>query len=100
MLALEVIALTKLTRLGLGLGLVGAMSLTLGSGVALADDYAGQTYSAASLGHQRRRQEARDCDPVGNALSQGDCVVTRSQSAPWLKGDNFSPVRTTRCCCT
>lgn len=95
MLALEVIALTKLTRLGLGLGLVGAMSLTLGSGVALADDYAGQTYSAASSAISGAGKKPVIATSVGNALSQGDCVVTRSQSAPWLKGDNFSPVTDT-----
>jgi hypothetical protein len=33
--------MTKLVRLGLGALTLGAMSLTLGSGVALADDYAG-----------------------------------------------------------
>ena len=32
---------------------------------------------------------------VGDGTDQADCVVTRSQKADWLKGDNFSPVTDT-----
>jgi hypothetical protein len=87
--------MTKFIRIGIGAVAVGAMSLGLGSGVALADDYAGQTYSAASSAISGAGKKAVIATSVGTALSQGDCVVTRSQSAPWLKGDNFSPVTDT-----
>ena len=32
---------------------------------------------------------------VGNALPDDQCVVTRSQKAPWIKGDDFAPVTDT-----
>ncbi len=28
-------------------------------------------------------------------LSDDDCIVTHSQSAPWIKGDDFAPVTDT-----
>ncbi|EHB47763.1 hypothetical protein MycrhDRAFT_5889 [Mycolicibacterium rhodesiae JS60] len=87
--------MTKLIRLGLGALGVGAMSLTFGSGVAQADDYAGQSYSDASSAISGAGQKAVIATSVGDGVSQGDCVVTHSQKAPWLKGDNFSPVTDT-----
>ncbi|KDF02264.1 hypothetical protein Y900_025845 [Mycolicibacterium aromaticivorans JS19b1 = JCM 16368] len=87
--------MTKLVRLGLGALTLGATSLTLGSGVALADDYAGKSYSDASSAISSAGKKAVIASSVGDSLSQADCVVTRSQSAPWLKGDNFSPVTDT-----
>lgn len=87
--------MTKLVRVGLGVIGLGAMSLTLGSGVALADDYAGKSYSDASSAISGAGQKAVIASSVGDSLSQGDCVVTRSQKAAWLKGDNFSPVTDT-----
>jgi hypothetical protein len=87
--------MTKLIRIGLGAIGLGAMSITLGSGVALADDYAGQSYSDASSAISGAGQKAVIATSVGDGVSQGDCVVTRSQKASWLKGDNFSPVTDT-----
>jgi hypothetical protein len=87
--------MTTLTRLGLcALGL-GAMTITFGPGVALADDYAGKSYSDASSAISGAGQKAVIATSVGDGVSQGDCVVTRSQKADWLKGDNFSPVTDT-----
>ena len=72
------------------------MSLALlGTGVAGADDYAGQTYSDASSAISKAGQKAVIAGTVGDKLSQGDCVVTRSQKAAWLKGSNFTPVTDT-----
>jgi hypothetical protein len=71
------------------------MSITFGSGVALADDYAGQSYSDASSAISGAGNKAVIATSVGDGVSQGDCVVTRSQKASWLKGDNFSPVTDT-----
>ena len=87
--------MTKLIRLGLGALSLGAMSITFGSGVALADAYAGQSYSDASSAISGAGQKAVIASSVGDSVSQGDCVVTRSQKAAWLKGDNFSPVTDT-----
>jgi len=86
---------TKLIHLGLGTLALGALSLSLGSGVALADDYAGQSYSDASKAISDAGQKAVIATSVGTSTNQGDCVVTRSQKADWLKGDNFSPVTDT-----
>lgn len=89
--------MTKLIRIGIGVGALGlsALSITLGSGVAQADNYAGQSYSDASSAISGAGKKAVIATSVGDGVSQGDCVVTRSQSAPWLKGDNFSPVKDT-----
>lgn len=87
--------MAKLIHLGLGGLALGAMSLMCGSGVASADSYAGQSYSDASSAISGAGQKAVIASTVGDAVSQADCVVTRSQSAPWLKGDNFSPVTDT-----
>lgn len=88
--------MTKLFRLGLGVVTLTAMSLTLGSGVAFADAYAGQSYSDASKAISDAGQKAVIATSVGgDSLSQGDCVVTRSQKADWMKGDNFAPVTDT-----
>jgi len=87
--------MTKLIRIGLGALGVGAMSIAFGSGTALADDYAGQSYSDASSAISGAGQKAVIATSVGDGVSQGDCVVTRSQKASWLKGDNFSPVSDT-----
>ncbi|MGY4709408.1 hypothetical protein ACXDF8_07615 [Mycolicibacterium sp. CBM1] len=87
--------MTKLIRVGLGGLALGAMSLAWGSGIATADDYAGQSYSDASSAISGAGKKAVIASSVGDAVSQGDCVVSRSQSAAWLKGDNFSPVTDT-----
>jgi len=87
---------SKLIALGLGTVALGAASITFfGAGVAAADDYAGQSYSDASSAISGAGQKAVIAAAVGDAVSQSDCVVTRSQKAPWLKGDNFSPVTDT-----
>jgi hypothetical protein len=86
------------SRIALGSGVVAlaATSITFfGSGVAAADDYAGKSYSDASSAISSAGQKAVIAGSVGDAVSQGDCMVTRSQKAAWLKGDNFSPVTNT-----
>jgi hypothetical protein len=32
---------------------------------------------------------------AGDSLSDDQCIVTHSQSAPWIKGDSFAPVTDT-----
>ena len=87
--------MSTLIKVGCGALAVGVMSMGLGSGVASADAYAGQSYSDASKAISDAGQKAVIATSVGDSLSQGDCVVTRSQKADWLKGDNFSPVKDT-----
>jgi hypothetical protein len=87
--------MTKFIRLGLGALALGAMSIAFGPGVALADDYAGKSYADAASAISSAGQKAVIATTVGDGVSQSDCVVMHSQKAPWLKGDNFSPVTDT-----
>lgn len=83
--------------IALGVGTVGAATLgaLFGSGVASADDYAGQTYSDASSAISDASQKAVIASKVGDTLAQDDCIVDHSQQAPWIKGDDFAPVTDT-----
>jgi hypothetical protein len=77
---------------------VGATAVSMaffGTGVAAADDYAGQTYSDASSAISDAGKKAVIASRAGDTLADDDCIVTHSQSAPWLKGDDFSPVTDT-----
>jgi hypothetical protein len=67
----------------------------LGAGAAAADDYAGQTYGDASSAISDAGQKAVIQSRAGDTLDDDDCIVTSSQTAPWLKGDDFSPVTDT-----
>ena len=67
----------------------------LGTGVAAADDYAGQTYSDASSAISDAGKKAVIASRAGDTLSGDQCIVTHSQSAPWIKGDSFAPVTDT-----
>jgi hypothetical protein len=67
----------------------------LGTGTASADDYAGKTYADASQAIGDAGKKAVVASRTGDTLSQDKCVVTSSQSAPWIKGDNFAPVTDT-----
>jgi hypothetical protein len=76
--------------LGSGAAVVASACIALfGTGVAAADDYAGMTYGEA-------QEEAGDttlvvAGRVGDKLEQDDCIVTRSQTAPFMRdlGDEF-----------
>lgn len=69
--------------------------LAFGSGTAAADDYAGQSYSDASAAIASAGQKVVIATTVGDQDAQGDCVVSHSQKAPWIKGDSFTPVTDT-----
>lgn len=88
---------SKLIAFGLGTVALSAASITfVGAGVAAAaDDYSGKSYSDAASAISGAGQKAVIAASVGDAVSQSDCVVTRSEKAPWVKGDNFSPVTDT-----
>jgi len=77
---------------------VGATAVSMaffGTAVAAADDYAGQTYSDASSAISNAGKKAVIASRAGDTLGDGDCIVTHSQSAPWIKGDSFAPVTDT-----
>ena len=67
----------------------------LGTGVAAADDYSGQTYADASKSISDAGKKAVIASRAGDTLADDDCIVTHSQSAPWIKGDDFAPVTDT-----
>jgi hypothetical protein len=66
-----------------------------GSGVAVADDYSGQTYGDATKAISDAGKKAVIASRAGDTLTDDQCTVTHSQSAPWVKGDDFSPVTDT-----
>jgi hypothetical protein len=70
-------------------------SLVFGSGVAAADDYAGQSYSDASSALGTASLKGVIASKVGDEDALDDCVVTHSQKAPWIAGDAFTPVTDT-----
>lgn len=77
---------------------VGAAAVSMaffGSGVAAADDYSGQTYGDASKAIADAGKKAVIASRAGDTLADDECVVTHSQSAPWIKGDDFAPVTDT-----
>jgi hypothetical protein len=67
----------------------------LGTGIAAADDYSGQTYADASKAINGAGKKAVIASRAGDTLPDDKCIVTHSQSAPWIKGNNFSPVTNT-----
>ena len=74
------------------IGLTAASVAAVGPGLASADAYAGQTYADASKALGNSNQKGVIASQVGDALSQDQCVVTRSQKAPWIKGNHFAAV--------
>ena len=73
-----------------GSGAIGALAVSalLGGGVASADDYAGQTYSDASSAASDAGQTVVVAARIGDKLSQGDCIVERSQTAPFASAND------------
>ena len=77
---------------------IGATAVSMaffGTGIAAADDYAGQTYGDASKAISDAGKKAVIASRAGDTLSTDQCIVTHSQSAPWIKGDSFAPVTDT-----
>ncbi|MCU1699454.1 MAG: hypothetical protein JWR34_5517 [Mycobacterium sp.] len=80
-----------------GSGALGALALStvFGTGVASADDYAGQKYSDASSAASDAGQTVVVAARVGDKVSQDDCVVTRSQTAPFASANDGAHVAST-----
>jgi hypothetical protein len=79
--------------LGAGAAIAASACMALfGSGVAAADDYAGQTYADASAAASEAGQTVVVAARVGDKLSQDDCLVTRSQTAPFASANDGAHV--------
>ncbi|WP_454789042.1 hypothetical protein [Mycolicibacterium lutetiense] len=77
---------------------LGASAVPIGAlatGVAAADDYAGQKYSDVQSALADAGMKGVVATRDGDSVSDDDCVVTHSENAHWHKGDNFSPVTDT-----
>jgi hypothetical protein len=72
-----------------------ALMALFGTGVAAADDYAGQTYADASSAASDAGLDVIVASRVGDKVSQDECIVTSSQGAPFLHGDEFEHVEDT-----
>jgi hypothetical protein len=81
----------------IGSGAIGALafSAVLGTGVASADSYAGQKYSDASSAASDAGQTVVVAGRVGDKVSQDDCLVTRSQTAPFASANDGVHVAST-----
>jgi hypothetical protein len=83
---------------GYAISAIGAMAVSMaffGSGVAAADDYSGQTYGDASKAISNAGKKAVIASRSGDTLSDDQCIVTHSQAAPWIKGNDFKAVTDT-----
>lgn len=81
----------------LGAGAFGAATTSLalfGTGVAAADDYAGQSYSDASSAASDAGQTVVIASRVGNNTDD-NCTVERSQPAPFVSSTDFTHVSAT-----
>lgn len=67
----------------------------LATGIATADDYAGQKYSDVQSELTDSGMKGVVASRSGDSLSDDDCVVTHAEKAHWHKGDNFAPVTDT-----
>jgi hypothetical protein len=86
----------KLIVLGTGSVATAAAAMALfGAGTAAADDYAGQTYADASSAASDAGQTVVIASRVGDFLTQDECIVTSSQAAPFIHGDDFVHVTDT-----
>ena len=88
-------------RIVLSGGAVGATAVStvmFATGVAVADDYAGQTYAHATTALSDAKLKGVIASRVGDTLPNDQCVVTHSEKASWIKGDKFSSVTDTMLC--
>jgi hypothetical protein len=86
----------RITIIGAGMLAVTALStIVLTPGVAAADDYAGQKYSDVMSKLGDADLKGVIATRAGDLVDDDDCVVTSSEKAPWIKGDDFAPVTDT-----
>jgi len=80
-----------------GSGAIGALAVSavFGTGIASADDYAGQKYSDASSAASDAGKTVVVAARVGDKVAQDDCLVTRSQTAPFASANDGAHVSNT-----
>ena len=79
--------------LGAGAAIAASACMALfGTGIAAADDYAGQSYADASAAASDAGQKVVVASRVGDKVSQDDCLVTRSQTAPFASANDGAHV--------
>lgn len=86
----------RITTIGASTFAVAALStIVLTPGVAVADDYAGQKYSDVMSKLGDSDLTGVIATRAGDLVDDDDCVVSSSEKAPWIKGDDFAPVTDT-----
>ncbi|BBY25945.1 hypothetical protein [Mycolicibacterium sediminis] len=85
----------KLLVIGSGAACAFAVSAVLGTGIAAADDYAGQSYADASSAASDAGQTVIVAARVGDKVSEDECLVTRSQTAPFASANDGVHVSST-----
>jgi hypothetical protein len=86
----------KRSAVGAGVLAVTALSTIVAApGIAAADDYAGQKYSDVMSKLADSDLTGVIATRTGDTLDDDDCVVSSSEKAPWIKGDDFTPVTDT-----
>ena len=85
----------KLIALTAGAVAVTVPMTVLGTGVAQADDYAGKIYADASSALSAAKLKGVIATREGDTVATDQCIVTRSELAPWIKGDKFGVVSDT-----
>jgi hypothetical protein len=86
----------RITAVAAGVIAMTAISTTvLTPGTAAADDYAGQKYSDVTSALADSDLTGVISTRTGDLVNEDDCVVTSSEKAPWIKGDDFAPVTDT-----
>ena len=75
--------------------MAGLSTMMLTPGIAAADDYAGQKYSDVTSKLADSDLTGVIATRSGDLLDDDDCIVTSSEKAPWIKGDDFAPVTDT-----
>ena len=84
------------TTIGAGLVAMAALSTIVSTpGIAAADDYAGQKYSDVESKLADSDLKGVIATRAGDLVDDDDCVVSSSEKAPWIKGDDFAPVTDT-----
>jgi hypothetical protein len=81
----------KLLVVGAGSAVAAASAMAtvlFGAGVAAADAYAGQTYADASSAAGDAGMTVKIAARVGDTLSDDDCIVTRSQTSPFISAND------------
>lgn len=85
----------KLIVIGSGAVSAFAISAVLGTGVAAADDYAGQSYADASSAASDEGLSVVVASRVGDKVSEDECLVVRSQDAPFTSAIDGAGVEDT-----